>query len=273
MGKIYERLHQALEIAELTSPSHKKEKEDVLFIPVTELKLNPDRVRRQINREEIADMAANLRIFGILQPLEINERKEIILGSRRFEAAKLAGLDKVPCMVRDSSEIHEMEKQLVSDLHTKHFTVLERAIAFRTLIELKDITKYALAKYLNLSHNLVCRTLAILEANENTLALMSEGKISQRKVAMILYRLKDKRLEDFVVNEIIERKMNIIQAGNFVAEINDPEIFKRHFLQRVKAFKTTLQHFREKLRLLNLTEEQRKEIVEELRGIDFRGIF
>jgi len=270
MSRIQERLELAL--SELAVPQI-KEKEEVLFLPLTELRLNPDRVRRKVNREDIRDMAENLKRFDILQPLEINEKKEVILGNRRFEAAKLAGLDKVPCVVRESSRLYEMEKQLVSDLHSKHLTVLERAIAFRKLIELKGITKYALAKYLNLSHNLVCRTLALLQANENTLRLMKEGKISQRKVAMILYRLKDKSLEDFVVNEIIERKMNIVQAGNFIAEINDPEIFKKHFLMRVRAFKTTLFHFKEKLKMLNLTEEQRKEIIEELRGIDFREIF
>jgi len=270
MGKIQERLELAL--AEFAVPQ-KKEKEDILFLPLTELKLNPNRVRRKTNRENIADMANNLKMFGILQPLEINEKKEVILGNRRFEAAKLAAFDKVPCIIRESSELHEMEKQLVSDLHTKHLTVFERAIAFQKLIELKRITKYSLAKYLNLSHNLVCRTLAILGANNNTMRLIKEGKISQRKVAMVLYRLKDKKLENFVVNEIIERRMNIIQAGNFIAEINDPEIFKKHFLQRVRGFKTSLYNFKEKLQLLNLTEEQKKEISEELRTIDFKEIF
>lgn len=271
MGKIYDRLKESLELAELIHAP--KEREEVLFLPVSELKLNPNRVRKQVNREDITDMAKNLKMFGILQPLQINERKEVILGNRRFEAAKLASLEKVPCIVRESSQIHEMEKQIVSDLHTKHLTVLERAIAFQKLIEIKEITKYALAKYLNLSHNLVCRTLALLGANENTLKLMKEGKISQRKVAMILYRLKDKSMEDFVVKEIIERKMNIVQAGNFIAEINDPEIFKKHFLQRVKAFKTSLYNFKDKLKMLNLTDEQKEEIHQELRGIDFKEIF
>ena len=160
MGKIYDRLKESLELAELIPAP--KEKEEVLFLPVSELKLNPNRVRKQINREDISGMAKNLGMFGILQPLEINEKKEVILGNRRFEAAKLASLERVPCIVRESSEIHQMEKQIVSDLHTKHLTVLERAGAFQKLMEIKGFTKYALAKFLNLSHNLVCRTLSIL---------------------------------------------------------------------------------------------------------------
>ena len=67
--------------------------------------------------------------------------------------------------------------------------------------------------------------------------------------------------------------MNIVQAGNFVAEINDPEIFKKHFLMRLRSFKTTLINFKDKLKMLNLSEEQKKEIIDELRSIDFRKIF
>jgi hypothetical protein len=67
--------------------------------------------------------------------------------------------------------------------------------------------------------------------------------------------------------------MNIVQAGNFIAEVNDPEIFKKHFLQRVRAFKTSLSAFRGKLRLLNLNEVQKAEIISELESISFREIF
>jgi ParB family chromosome partitioning protein len=270
MGAILERLENA--DSEL-AVQKKQEKEEILHIPLNKLKLNPNRVRRRINREDIWHMAKNIKSFGILQPLEINKQNEVVLGNRRFEAAKLASLDKVSCIIRESSETYEIEKQLVSDLHTKHLTVLERAIAFKKLIELKGMTKYSLANYLGLSHNLVCRTLALLEANENTLRLMKESKISQRKVAMIMYRLKDKSLEDFVVNEIIEKSMNIVQAGNFIAEINDPDIFKKHFMQRIRGFKTSLKNFKEKLKLLNLDEYQKEEIIDELRSIDFKEIF
>lgn len=250
-----------------------EEKEQISLIPLNKLRLNPNRVRKQINREDIWDMAKNIKMFGLLQPLEINKRNEVILGNRRFEAAKLASLEKISCIQRESSESYEIEKQLVSDLHTKHLTVLERAAAFKKLIEFKRMTKYSLANYLGLSHNLVCRTLSILEANNNTLKLMKQGKISQKKVAMIMYRLKDKSMEDFVVDEIIEKKMNIIQAGNFIAEINNPDIFKKHFMQRIKGFKTSLVHFKEKLKYLNLNENQKEEIIEELRNIDFKEIF
>jgi len=266
------RISERLEL-ERSFQLEPEKKEQVLHVPTNKIKLSSGRVRLVINREDVKAMSENLKIFGIMQPIEVNEKNEVILGNRRFEAAKLACLDTIPVIQRSSSGIHEVEKQLVSDLHSKHLSVFERALAFRKVMGIKGITKYALAKYLGLSHNLVCRTLAVLEANKNTIKLMKQGRISQRKVAMILYRLKDSSLEDFVASEVIEKGMNIVQAGNFIAEINDPEIFKRHFLQRVRSFKTSLLNFREKLSLLNLTKDQKKEIVRELRSIDFKQIF
>lgn len=270
MGKILERLEMEYFLAQDFKPN---KQEKIIDMPLKALKLNPDRVRKSINREEIALMAANIKRFGLLQPIEINEKNEVILGNRRFEAAKLACLDSVPCIRRSSSDLLSIEKQLVSDLHSKHLSVLERAIAFKRLLELSDMSKYALANYLGLSHNLVCRTLSILECNKNTFKLMKQGKISQKKVAMIMYRLKDKSLEDFVVKEIIDKQMNIIQAGNFIAEINNPEIFKKHFLMKIRGFKTSLNNFKEKLKFLDLDDKIKKEIKQELKDIDFKKLF
>jgi ParB family transcriptional regulator, chromosome partitioning protein len=242
--------------------------EKVELISLNKLKYSKNRVRKSINREEIINMAKNLRIFGILQPLEINEKNEVILGARRFEAAKLASFKKVPVIRRKSSEVYEIEKQLVSDLHTKHFSLLERALALQKLLELHNITKYELARYLGLSDNIICRTLSILKASPETFELMKKKKISQRVVATILYRLKDKSKEKYIINKIIKEKLSVAQAENLVAEINDSEILKKHFLKQIKGFKTSLKKFKEKSTILNINKKIEKDIEKELTNIN-----
>jgi ParB family chromosome partitioning protein len=241
--------------------------EKIELVPVEKLKFSKNRVRICINREEIALMAKNLKLFGILQPLEINSRNEVILGTRRFQAAKLASLKEVPAIRRDSHELHEIEKQLVCDLHAKHISLLERAHAFQKLIELKNMTKYGLAKYLSLSNNLVCRTLSILEASAETMQLMKAGKISQRMVASVLYRLKDKSKEKYVIERIMKEKMSVAQAENLVAEINDSSVLKKHFLKQVKSFSTSLKKFKEKSNVISINSREKKEIDAELKKI------
>ena len=266
MGKILEKLEE-IEAIENATKKINKNTEKIEFIPINKLKLSKKRIRKSINREEIALMAKNIKMFGILQPLEINEKNEVILGTRRFESAKLACLEKVPVIKRSSHELYETEKQLVSDLHTKHISLLERAQAFQKLLELKDITKYELAKYLSLSNNLICRTLAILEASSETKELMKKGKISQRLVAAVLYRLKDKSKEKYVINKIIKEKMSVAQAENLIAEINDSNILKKHFLKQVKSFSTSLKKFKEKEKVIGMNKKEEKEIEKELEKI------
>ena len=264
MSRIGNKLDEELQLMQITG---KKEYEKVELMPINKIKLNPQRVRRQINREEIALMAKNVKTFGILQPLLINEKNEVILGNRRLEAAKLASLTKVPVIKRPIASYESIEKELVSDLHSKHLSVIERAVAFQRLIEIKEISKYALANYLGLSHNLICRTLAILQANKTTLKLIKDGKISQRVVAMVLYRLKDKSLEDYVMQEIMRKNLNVVQAGNFVAELNDPETFKKHFIKQLKAFKTSMKNYKKKLSKITLSEKQNQEIKKQFQEI------
>jgi len=263
MGRILEKLKEEEPI-----DISKSSKEAIEFVPITQLKFSKNRIRKSVNREEIRLMANNLKIFGVLQPLEINEKNEVILGTRRLEAAKLAGLEKIPVIKQDTHDLYEIEKQLVSDLHSKNISLLERAYAFQKLMELKGLTKYALAKYLSLSNNLVCRTLAVLDASPSTLSLMKKGKISQRIVAAVLYRLKEKSKEKYVIDKILKEKMSVAQAENLIAEINDSSLLKKHFLRQVKSFKTSLKKFGEKTKEFGINKKEEKEIEKELEEID-----
>jgi inorganic pyrophosphatase len=95
--------------------------------------------------------------------------------------------------------------------------------------------------------------------------LIKQGEISQRLVAAVLYRLKDKSKEKYIIDKIIKEKLNVSQAENLVAEINDSNILKKHFLKQVKSFRTSLKKFKEKANIAGIKEE--KEIEKELKKI------
>ncbi len=238
----------------------------IVIKDVDSLKVNRS-IRSNIIWEDIRQLASNIKMFGILQPLLITSNNEIILGVRRYYAARLAGLKEIPVIVTDLDNTI-IEKQLISDLNTKHLTVLERALAFQDLLDKKQMTKYELARYLSLSDTLICRTLAILKANPRTMQLLKDDKISQKVVATVLYRLKDKSLENYVIDKIIKERLNIIQAGNLVAELNDPQIMKKHFIMKLKSFRTSMQKFQEKTKRVRLSKQEKQEIKTEIKLIN-----
>jgi len=236
------------------------ERVGVELIDTDKLKLRDNRVRQKISWKSLQPLMRSLRLFGFSQPIEVNNKNEVVLGNRRLEAAKLGFVDKIPVIRSNASDYEAIQKELFSDLSTEKLSLREKAEAFREIMKQTGMTKYALANYLGLSHTSVCKTLSLLNASKKTEKLIEEGKISEKKVAMVLYRLKDKSKEDYIINEIIRKKLDIVQAGNLVAEINNPEIFKKHFLARIKAFKTLLNNFEEKRKTIKLDEKETAEI-------------
>lgn len=86
-------------------------------------------------------------------------------------------------------------------------------------------------------------------------------------VATILYRLKDKSKEKYVVNKIIKEQMSVAQSENLIAEINDSEVLKKHFLKQVKSFSTSLKKFQEKSKEFGINKKEEKEIIDELNDV------
>ncbi|MFW6027070.1 MAG: ParB/RepB/Spo0J family partition protein [Candidatus Woesearchaeota archaeon] len=174
------------------------------YIDPEKLKIPEESVRKITNWDSIKKLGKNMKNFGILQPLEINQKNEVIIGTRRLRAARIASLEKVPVIKRDTGEFQKIEKQLSSNIHSEKLTVREKAKAFKYIMDLKVMDKTTLSKYLGVSVNYICRVLAILEASEETQKLIESGKISERMASSILYRLKDKSKEDYVFKKIIE---------------------------------------------------------------------
>lgn len=220
-------------------------------------------IRSSIDWKDVKMLASSIRMFGILQPLLVTNDYHIVLGIRRYYAARLAGLKEVPVIITDLDNT-VVEKQLISDLNTKHLTVIERALAFQDLLDKKYMTKYELARYLGFSDALICRTLAILKANPRTMQLLKDEKISQKVVATVLYRLKNKNLENYVIDKIMKEKLDIIQAGNLVAELNNPQIMKKHFIIKLKGFRTSVCKFLERNQKISLNEVEKQEIKKEI---------
>src|SRR3989338_7863534 len=99
------------------------EKNRIELMETENLKLREDRVRKEFPWSSLQPLMKSLKLFGFLQPLQINENNEVILGSRRLEAAKLAFIDKVPVMKTETSDYEAIQKELFSDLSSKNLSL------------------------------------------------------------------------------------------------------------------------------------------------------
>ena len=136
----------------------------VHMIAVTELDRNPHQPRREFDESALQALADSIREAGVLQPLLVVEeggRYRIVAGERRFRAARIAGLDAVPCIVRDFSPQEQMEAALIENIQREDLNPIEEAAAVRQLMDACGYTQEKAAARLGKSRPAVANLLRL----------------------------------------------------------------------------------------------------------------
>jgi ParB family transcriptional regulator, chromosome partitioning protein len=158
-------------------------------LPVTAIRPNSRQPRSSFPEAGIKELAASIREVGILQPLVVRSTPggfELIAGERRLRAAKEAGLDRVPVLIRQAGENESMELALVENLQRENLSPLETAAAYQALMDGFGLTKEQLARRMGKSRAAVTNTLRLMNLPERIRALLSDGKLSEGHARALL---------------------------------------------------------------------------------------
>lgn len=143
---------------------------------------NPDQPRRAFQQEAIEQLAQSIRDQGVLQPLlvtpEPGGRYRIVAGERRWRAARLAGLETVPCVVRELDLSQQMEIALIENLQREDLNPIEVAQGIRSLMDQCGYTQETVASRLSKSRSAVANLLRLLTLPEELIGLVREGALS-----------------------------------------------------------------------------------------------
>jgi ParB family chromosome partitioning protein len=152
-------------------------------IPLAEIFPNPHQPRRDFKPESLNELAASLKSTGMIQPVVVRKRQQeggyqLIAGERRWRAAKLAGLEAVPAIIRDVDGYAQAQMALVENIQRENLNPLERAQAYRSLIEQLGLTQAELAARLGEDRSSIANHVRILELPESVRQLIRDGKLS-----------------------------------------------------------------------------------------------
>lgn len=185
--------------------------EGVNEIDIDQIDTNPDQPRKFFDDVALRELAASISNFGILQPLLVrpkNGRYIIIAGERRFRAAKIAGLKKVPALVREISDKEQKEIALIENLQRENLNPIEEAIALQALIEEYGITQEQLAVRLGKSRPTITNTLRLLMLDDFVMDLVRNGRLSAGH-ARALVIIKDKDVQLSYAKAACDNKMSV----------------------------------------------------------------
>lgn len=165
--------------------------EGVTLFSLQLLEPNPDQPRTYFDEESLKELADSIQQRGVIQPILIEKSKapgrfQIIAGERRYRAAKLAGLEKIPAIVRDLSHEEKLEIALIENIQRENLSPLEEAKAYRRIMEELHITQQEVAERVGKNRSTVANSLRLLKLPEEIQLAINDGDLSAGHARAVL---------------------------------------------------------------------------------------
>lgn len=210
-------------IPEKKTKAEMKEVEDksLTEIKISEIDPNMGQPRKKFDEDELLELAESIKIHGVIQPIILTKRGkryEIIAGERRWRASKLAGLTKIPAVIREYTDKEIMEVSLIENIQRQDLNPIEEALAFKNLIDEHKMKQDNLAERVSKSRSTITNALRLLKLDDKVKAMLAEGLISTGH-ARALLTIEDKNKQQALAVKIFDEKLSVREAEKLVKQI------------------------------------------------------
>jgi ParB family transcriptional regulator, chromosome partitioning protein len=190
-------------------------------VPIGQIEPNPFQPRNHFDEETLAGLTASIRELGVLQPILVRElgpdRYALIAGERRWRAAKRAGLQFIPIIVRDVSDALTLQHALVENLHRDDLNPLEEAAAYQQLIEDFNMTQEAVAHRVGKSRSAVANLLRLFQLPPQVQRLIADGQISAGH-AKALLGTPDRSFQEALARRVASEGLTVRETEEAVRQ-------------------------------------------------------
>ena len=186
-------------------------KEDIVEIDLDELRANPYQPRKLFKDEALKELSDSIKEHGVFQPIIVKKSikgYEIIAGERRVRASKLAGLKKIPAIVRDLTDELMMEIALLENLQRENLNCIEEALAYKSMITTLGLTQDALAVKVGKSRSHVTNMLGLLRLPQSVQDMVTNGDLTMGH-ARVLSKMEDNDKIIELANKIVSEKLAV----------------------------------------------------------------
>ncbi len=183
-------------------------------ISIGDIDPNPDQPRRTFTEESIAQLAQSIRDQGVLQPILVTPtedgRYQLVAGERRWRAARVAGLETVPCLVRDLDEVQQREIALIENLQREDLNPLEAAQGVQNLMRQCGYTQETVARRLGKSRPAVANLLRLLNLPDEVQEMVRQGVLSAGH-ARVIAGVEGEAAQLALAKEAVARDLSVRQ--------------------------------------------------------------
>lgn len=188
-------------------------------IPISAIRANEHQPRQIFKEEQLMELRDSIKEFGVLQPLILKKQSDgyylLIAGERRLRAAAMAGLDKVPALIKEASDEEVSLIALVENIQRENLGYIEEARAYRNIMEKYGISQLALSEKLGKNQSTISNKIRLLSLPDDIQELLVSNKLTERH-ARALLKIEDNRIRKVVIDKVIKHGFNVKQTEKLV---------------------------------------------------------
>ena len=192
-------------------------------VPISRIRPNRFQPRQHFDEESLVGLTDSVREIGVLQPVlvrSVGDGYELIAGERRWRAAKRAGLQTIPAIVRETEDAGSLEQALVENLHRDDLNPLEEAAAYQQLIEDFGLTQEKVAARVGKSRSAVSNTLRLFQLPPTVQRMVGEGLLSEGH-ARALLGTPDRAYQETLAKRVVKEELSVRAVEEAVRERSD----------------------------------------------------
>ena len=192
-------------------------------IPLARIRPNPRQPRQRMDAAELEALATSVREHGVLQPILVTETidgYQLVAGERRFRASQMAGLERIPAVIRQLADREQLELALVENLQRADLGPLEEAHAYRALVTEFEMTHEQIAQRVGRAKSTIANTLRLLDLDPAVQASLSEGRITEGHARAIAGLPIEQQAR--VATTVADQQFSVRQTEELVRRLREP---------------------------------------------------
>jgi ParB family chromosome partitioning protein len=195
----------------------------VAEIGIDQVRPNPRQPRQRFDAEELEALAASIREHGVLQPILVTETLDgyqLVAGERRLRASQLAGLDRIPAVIRQLADRDQLEVALVENLQRSDLGPMEAAAAYEALATEFELTHDEIARRIGRAKSTVTNTIRLLDLEPRVQSALVDGRITEghaRAIAGLPTEIQPR-----LVSSIVEQSLSVRQTEELARRVREP---------------------------------------------------
>lgn len=228
---------------------------DILEIPVDEIRSNPHQPREYFDEESLRELSESIKEHGLIEPIIVKKSikgYDLVAGERRTKAARLAGLTKIPAIIRDFTDQQMMEIALIENIQREDLSPIEEATAYKNYIDATGLTQEEVANKFRKSRSYITNLLGLLSLPKYVQKEVMNGTISMSH-ARVLSKIDD-------VDMILNLAQKVIDDGISVRELEtlskEENVIKKNKIVRVSTLNPRFKIYESVLRDVTGTKVQ-----------------